>query len=410
MKEEHGGDILASYACWVEKVSSVLEDKLGSEYLSLRQTLCKCLDVDPGNRPDVVDVRKCIQDMLVKPQFDFLGNLEVTRNRNNTGCCLVLGELCLLPKQSCNEPSEHELQEKEIGGEPNCVQDGRDKSDKGFAAGLSKGVTELKDLRGHLDCISRLAIGGGYLFSSSYDKTVRVWSSQDFSHLHTFRGHENKVMALVYVDEEEPLCISGDSGGGIFVWGISATLRQDPLRKWYENKDWRFSGIHSLAVSKNHSLYTGSGDKTIKAWSLKDETLICTMTGHRSVVSTLAVCDEVLYSGSWDGTVRLWSLNDHSPLTVLGEDTPAEMKPILAITVDRHLLVAAYENGCIKVWRNDIFMNSKTLHNGAIFAMSMQENAFIQEVGTKILIYRNYLEMSLNWTSKHMDPFLAVLL
>lgn len=73
------------------------------------------------------------------------------------------------------------------------------------------------------------------------------------------------------------------------------------------------------------------------------------MNGHRSVVSTLSVCDEVLYSGSWDGTVRLWSLNDHSPLTVLGEGMPGEMKPILAIAADRHLLVAAYENGCIKV-------------------------------------------------------------
>ena len=76
-------------------------------------------------------------------------------------------------------------------------------------------------------------------------------------------------MALVYVDDEEPLCISGDSGGGIFVWRITAPLRQDPLRKWYEQKDWRFSGIHSLTVSRNLCLYTGSGDRTIKGWSLK---------------------------------------------------------------------------------------------------------------------------------------------
>ena len=130
MKEENDGDSSASYACWVEKVSSVLEDKLGSEYLSLRQILCKCLDVNPGNRPDVVDVRKCIQNMLVKPQFDFLGNLEVTVSRDYTGLCLVLGELCLLPKQSSNELIEHELWEKEIGGQPNVVQDGKGKSDE----------------------------------------------------------------------------------------------------------------------------------------------------------------------------------------------------------------------------------------------------------------------------------------
>ncbi|KAK7351098.1 hypothetical protein VNO77_10280 [Canavalia gladiata] len=372
MNEENGFEISDSYICWLKKVSSVLEDKLGSEYQSLRQTLCQCLDISPERRPDVVDVRKCIQDMLVKPQFDFLGNLEITISENNTGRCLVLGELCELPKKSSKELRECELQGKEDGGQPDFVQDSRDRSDEDFVAGLSKGITEPKDLRGHLDCISGLAVGGGYLFSSSFDKTVYVWSLQDFSHLHTFRGHENKVMALVYVDKEEPLCISGDSGGGIFIWGIAAPLRQDPLRKWYEKKDWRFSGIHSLTVSRSLCLYTGSGDRTIKAWSLKDGTLTCTMTGHRSVVSTLAVCDEVLYSGSWDGTVRLWCLNDHSPLTVLGEDMPGEMKSILAITVDRHLLVAAHENGCIKVWRNDVFMSSKTLHNGAIFAMSMQ--------------------------------------
>lgn len=219
---------------------------------------------------------------------------------------------------------------------------------------------------------------------------------QDFSHLHTFRGHENKVMALVYVDDEESLCISGDGGGGIFVWEIAASLRQEPLRKWYEQKDWRFSGIHSMTAFGN-LLYTGSGDRTIKAWSLKvsnifivytthataldksftakcilrvvilakifqDGSLICTMDGHKSVVSTLSVCDDVLYSGSWDGTIRLWSLNDYSPLAVLGEDLPGDMKSILAITVNRNLLVAAYENGCIKVsyFSRTVFLPIKT--------------------------------------------------
>lgn len=81
----------------------------------------------------------------------------------------------------------------------------------------------------------------------------------------------------------------------------------------------------------------------------KDGTLSCTMNGHKSVVSTLAVCNEVLYSGSWDGTIRLWSLIDHSPLTVLGEDTSGTVTSILALAVDRHMLIAAQENGCVKV-------------------------------------------------------------
>ncbi|CAJ2667700.1 unnamed protein product [Trifolium pratense] len=371
VSEENGLDVSASYTSWVEKVSSVVEEKFGSEYLSLKETLCKCLDINPGSRPNVVDVRKCIQDVLVKHQFGILGNTEITVNRNNIDHPVILAMLFQLVEESSKELREHEV--KENGSQPDFLQGAENKSDEDLVASLSNGMTgmtELEDLQGHLGCITGLAVGGGYLFSSSFDKTVRVWSLQDFSHLHTFRGHENKVMALVYVDDEEPLCISGDGGGGIFVWGITVPLRQDPLRKWYEQKDWRFSGIHSLTAFGN-LLYTGSGDRTIKAWSLKDGTLMCAMNGHQSVVSTLSVCDGILYSGSWDGTIRLWSLNDHSPLAILGENLPGEMKSILAITANRDFLVAAYENGCIKVWRNDVFMNSKTLHSGAIFAMSM---------------------------------------
>lgn len=73
------------------------------------------------------------------------------------------------------------------------------------------------------------------------------------------------------------------------------------------------------------------------------------MDGHRSVVSTLAACDGILYSGSWDGTIRLWSLSDHSLLTVLGEDVPGTVTSVLSLFVCQNQLVAAHENGHVKV-------------------------------------------------------------
>lgn len=82
----------------------------------------------------------------------------------------------------------------------------------------------------------------------------------------------------------------------------------------------------------------------------QDGTISCTMSGHKSVVSTLAVCDSVLYSGSWDGTIRLWSLSDHSPLAVLGEDTSGTVASVLSLAADRSVLVATHENGCVKVF------------------------------------------------------------
>lgn len=104
--------------------------------------------------------------------------------------------------------------------------------------------------------------------------SIFINTMQDFSHVQTFEGHEHRVMALIYVDQEQPLCISGDNGGGIFVWGTSIPLGQEPIRKWYEQKDWRYSGIHALSSSGNGYVYTGSGDKSIKAWLLQVITCI----------------------------------------------------------------------------------------------------------------------------------------
>lgn len=88
--------------------------------------------------------------------------------------------------------------------------------------------------------------------------------------MHTFRGHEHKIMAVIYVEEEQPFCVTVDSGGGIFVWDVrSSLLGNEPFKKWYEQKDWRYTGIHSLAYSRGGHLYTGGGDKLVKAWSLQ---------------------------------------------------------------------------------------------------------------------------------------------
>ncbi|RVX11646.1 hypothetical protein CK203_015764 [Vitis vinifera] len=136
-----------------------------------------------------------------------------------------------------------------------------------------------------------------------------------------------------------------------------------------------------------HASILAAIKKYMPSLVILDCTLSCTMNGHKSVVSALAVFDGVLYSGSWDGTIRLWSLNDHSPLTVLGEDTPGNVISVLSLKADHHMLLAAHEDGCLNaprcsimkslakrglIWRNDVFMKSIQAHNGAVFAVGME--------------------------------------
>ncbi|GAB2270389.1 hypothetical protein Dimus_005291 [Dionaea muscipula] len=128
-----------------------------------------------------------------------------------------------------------------------------------------------------------------------------------------------------------------------------------------------------MVVSGTELLFSGSGDRLIKAWSLLDSSLICTMEGHKSVVSCLRISNGVLYSGSWDGTVRLWSLHDYSLLATFGPDTPGTMSAVLSVYADQQTIITAHENGYIKLWLNDVLQKSTVVHTGSIFALSMEE-------------------------------------
>jgi WD40 repeat protein len=82
----------------------------------------------------------------------------------------------------------------------------------------------------------------------------------------TFRGHEQRITAVA-VHEASELCVSGDYAGHIYAWSIASTRNSAPVATWQEHQDWRYSGVASLAISSDELLYSGSGDRTIKAWS-----------------------------------------------------------------------------------------------------------------------------------------------
>lgn len=361
-------DFEVMYMGWLEKVKTLLDTRLKLVSISLKDHLIRCLNFDLGMRPDVVDIWKCIRGMLVDPKFDMAVSSRQTMIKGNMRHCLVVGEICQLIYKIMEGP------ENQIKGvvQETCEVVEEVENFRIDPAALPKDHVKCIYLNGHLDCITGLAVGGGFLFSSSFDKTVHLWSLEDFTHIHSFKGHEHKVMAVAFVDEERPLCISGDNGGGICIWGISIPFGEEPIKKLDAEKDWRYSGIHALTVSGSGYFYTGNGDRSIKAWSMQNYTLSCTLTGHKSVVSTLAVCNGVLYSGSWDGTVRLWCLSDHSPLTVLGEDSLGNMASVLSLSADQNMLVVAYENGHIKIWRDNLLVKSTDAQEGAVFSVCMK--------------------------------------
>ncbi|RLN31134.1 uncharacterized protein C2845_PM05G37550 [Panicum miliaceum] len=391
-----------SYDGWEKEVVTRLNASLlGTQLEPLAAIIVSCLSYDPKGRPEIADIWKCVRGLLMKsgdvtlaPDDDFAAQKSFR--------CLLLGELSSMFAECSALESDGKAQLSRGAEDNSSNQD--DVSDGGCTnnraldlSGIddpqSVGMFKSSTLIAHRDCVTGLAIGGGFLFSSSYDKTINVWSLQDFSHVQCLKGHEHKITVIVVIDNENhSLCISGDSGSGIFVWRIDSTLKEEPLNKWYEHNDWLYRGVNCLAVSGTGYLYTGSRDKSIKAWSLEDYSLRCTMTGHKSTVSCLVVASGILYSGSWDGTIRSWWLTDHTPLSVLEDDIAGSIAPVLSISTDANFVVSSYENGYFKIWKNDVLVKSEKLQNGAIYAVKLSGKWFYSGGWDKVINIQELLE------------------
>ncbi|KAF0922655.1 hypothetical protein E2562_001053 [Oryza meyeriana var. granulata] len=391
-----------SYDDWKNEVlTSVDASLIGTQMEPLSAIILSCLNYDPEGRPEIADVWKCISGSLMNSNIEALtSNVDLATRKSFM--CLLLGELSSMCTDFGADESDDKMQSSQDSDGKHSASD--EESSGGFvnieevgAAGMDEPkrgeLYNSSTLLAHRDCVTGLSIGGAFLFSSSYDKTINVWSLQDFSHIQSLKGHEHKITAIAVVDNDnQSLCISGDSGSGIFIWCIDPSLNNEPLNKWYESNDWLYQGVHCLAVSGTGYLYTGSRDKSIKAWSLEDYSLRCTMTGHKSTVSCLAVACGILYSGSWDGSIRSWWLTDHSPLSVLEEGTPGSIAPVLSISTEANFVVASYENGLLKIWKDDVLVKSEKLQNGAIYAAKLNRKWLYTGGWDKVVNIQELLE------------------
>lgn len=154
---EKGSDYSTLYSIWTERVSSLLDTQLGSEYDEVKDILLKCLVYDPESRPLLTEVRKCIRELVIKRQFDLVnldGAVDV-----GTRCCIILGELGQLPKEMLKAQEEDDLQGREAGGDSDSGPV-KERVDKNFLEGLSEGLVKFVDLQGHRDCITGITVGG----------------------------------------------------------------------------------------------------------------------------------------------------------------------------------------------------------------------------------------------------------
>ncbi|KAL8789871.1 MAG: hypothetical protein Q9213_000939 [Squamulea squamosa] len=164
--------------------------------------------------------------------------------------------------------------------------------------------------------------------SASQDKTVKIWSVEEGEVQGILRGHRRGVWSVMFAPKDTP-AISGNSTG--------------------------------LASTRHGVVITGSGDKTVKIWSLTDYSCLRTLEGHtNSVLKVLWMPFRSsedspkrpvqIASAGGDGLVKIWDANTGEPACTLDNHTDR----IWALTVDplTNTLVSGGGDSVVTFWKD----------------------------------------------------------
>lgn len=165
------------------------------------------------------------------------------------------------------------------------------------------------------------AAGKGLILTGSGDKTLKLWSLNDYSCIRTFEGHTNSVLKVAWLNIPRPepgqstkhVQVASAGGDGLVkVWDASTGETECTLDN-HEDRVW------ALAVHPTeNTIVSGSGDSTVSFWT---DTTKTTQAQAASKATEFVEQEQKLanyiHSGSYREAITLALALDH-PGKLLG--------------------------------------------------------------------------------------------
>ena len=189
----------------------------------------------------------------------------------------------------------------------------------------------------HFDAVSSLSLDeeNDFLYSGSWDKTLKVWRILDSNCLESIVAHDDALNSVVA--RFGCFVFTGSADGTVKMWKrqfngkgkIKLVLDRVLLKQE--------SAVTALAVNRSNTvLYGGSSDGLVNFWQRDQKNNLSrggVLRGHKLAVLCLAAADNLLFSGSADKNICVWKRDEsgaHICLSVLTGHTG----PVKSIAVE----------------------------------------------------------------------------
>ncbi len=227
------------------------------------------------------------------------------------------------------------------------------------------------------DILNTMAISSDFqtLIGGFSDSTIRLYRLDGSKQGHNeLLGHMGPVYS---VDQSRTnLVVSGSGDGSVRLWSVELESNVS-VYTGHMLPVWDVS----FAPTFGHYFASGGADKTCRLWNTERNVCLRAFVGHSSDVEVIKWhpnC-QIIASGSSDHHIRLWDVSSGSCTTVLsGHKAPITS---MAFAPDGNLLVSADADGDILCW--SLAANSYQRigrHNGPVWSVAWPEYSVNQIV------------------------------
>ncbi len=184
---------------------------------------------------------------------------------------------------------------------------------------------------------------GDKALSSGDDAKVYLWDTQSKKLLHTFKGHNAKVVSLS-ISQDSKTAASSSWDGTIQLWDLA---NKQPLLKIKVNNE----PVNSVLISSDAQIvYSGGYDGKVRAWDAKTGDFIKILHSHGWPINIMRWLpdNKHIVFGASNGDAQILEISAEKISKILIPHT----KPVLGLAVSaKHKLIATGGNdGVIRVW------------------------------------------------------------
>ncbi|XP_078278153.1 notchless protein homolog 1 [Rhinoraja longicauda] len=202
-----------------------------------------------------------------------------------------------------------------------------------------------KILTSHTQSVTCVKWGGdGLLYSSSQDRTIKVWRAEDGVMCRTLQGHAHWVNTMA-------LSTDYVLRTGAFEPAEATIVHRDRNDTLEEQKHKALQRYEQTRGQGPERLVSGSDDFTLFLWRpAEDKKPLARMTGHQALINEVCFSPDtrLIASASFDKSVKLWDGKTGKYLASLRGHVSAVYQ--IAWSADSRLLASGSSDSTLKLW------------------------------------------------------------